>query len=232
VNPRSIGFLSLERGARQRSAWQRSAALLAAILVAAPASADSEHDYVGVEKCRTCHEKELMGNQVATWSKGPHGRAYETLLSEASLAIVVDLGLAEAAVESDACLRCHVTAHGVSPLRIAHLLARSDGVQCESCHGPGRDYRKKKIMADRERAARKGLLDAGSDATICTACHNEESPTFDPNRYSLADGTTVGFDFEIAKTRVPHEIPENVKGRFIELEELEKEREKAAAAAD
>ena len=107
MNPRSIGFLSLERGAWQRGARQRSAVLLAAILVAAPASGDSEHDYVGVEKCRTCHEKELMGNQVATWSKGPHGRAYETLLSEASLAIAVELGLAEGPVESDTCLRCH-----------------------------------------------------------------------------------------------------------------------------
>ena len=196
---------------------------------AKPASGEREHDYVGVEKCRTCHEKELMGNQVATWSKGPHARAFDTLASEASLAIAAELGLSEAPGESAACLRCHVTAHGVSPLRIANPVAVSDGVQCESCHGPGRDYRKKKIMADREKAARKGLWDAGAEAAICTACHNEESPTFDPNRYELADGSTAGFDFEIAKSRVLHEIPEDVKGRFIELEELEKAREKQAS---
>jgi hypothetical protein len=193
------------------------------LTIAFSAHAGREHDYVGFEKCRTCHEKELMGNQVATWQAGPHARAYETLLGEESLAIAQKLGLREAPVASDACLSCHVTAHGVPPTRIANLLALADGVQCESCHGPGRDYRKKKIMADPKKAAKKGLLDAGGDATICIACHNEESPTFDATRYQLTDSTTAGFDFEIAKTRIPHEIPEHVRGRFIELEKAEKE---------
>jgi hypothetical protein len=165
---------------------------------------------------------------VATWSAGPHGRAYQTLTTAASLTLAKQLGIEVPPSESDGCLRCHVTAHDVPPVRIAHPLARADGVQCESCHGPGRDYRKKKIMSERKKAVRKGLWDAGTDGAICVACHNEESPTFDAGRYTRADGSKTGFDFELAKGRILHEIPEHVKGRFIELEDAEKAREKAA----
>ncbi len=199
------------------------------LLPAASAVAEGEHDYVGVEKCRSCHGKELMGDQVGVWSEGPHRRAYESLLGEESASIVKERGIEGPAHESDTCLRCHVTAFGVSPLRIANLLAPNDGVQCESCHGPGRDYRKKKIMSDREKAEKKGLWDAGHDTAICSSCHNPESPTYDPLRYVLRDGTTTGFDFELAKGRIPHAIPEHVRGRFIELEEAEKAAQKKAA---
>ena len=206
-----------------RASWM----LFVLVVAAVPASAEKEHDYVGFEKCRTCHEKELMGNQVQAWSEGPHHRAYETLTSEASAAIAKELGIETPPHESAACLSCHVTAYGVPPVRIANPVDAVDGVQCESCHGPGRDYRKKKIMADSEVAKSKGLWDAAGSEGICVACHNTESPTYDPERYLRADGTTAGFDFEIAKTRVPHAIPSDVKGRFIELEEAEKAAEKA-----
>ena len=206
----------------------RAAMMIPLLLAAAPAaSAEKLHDYVGVEKCRTCHEKELMGNQVRVWAEGPHRRAYETLTTQASVAIAKELGIETPPYQSDACLRCHVTAHGVSPVRIANPVELVDGVQCESCHGPGRDYRKKKIMSDLEVATSKGLWDAGAAEAICAACHNPESPTYDEDRYVRADGTTIGFDFEIAKTRVPHVIPADVKGRFIELEDAEKAAEKA-----
>jgi hypothetical protein len=199
-------------------------------VLAGAASAGSEklHDYVGVEKCRTCHEKELIGNQVGALSEGPHRRAYETLTEDASLAIAKGLGIATLPQESEACLRCHVTAYGVPAVRIASPLAYMDGVQCESCHGPGRDYRKKQIMSDRARAAKKGLWDASRDEAICTGCHNSESPTYDPARYLRPDGTTSGFDFEIAKGRIAHAIPADVKGRFVELEAAEKAARKAA----
>ena len=100
--------------------------------LALPVAAGEEHDYVGVEKCRTWHEKELMGDQVGVWSEGPHRRAYETLLGEESASIAKRLELEGPAHESDACLRCHLTAFGVSPLRIANPPVPDDGGQCES----------------------------------------------------------------------------------------------------
>ncbi len=198
------------------------------LLVGSPAAA-RDRDWVGVEKCRTCHEKQLMGDQVAAWRSGPHRHAYATLKSPASLAIAAEQGLDRPPAESDACLGCHLSAHGVPPVRVAHPLGREDGVQCETCHGPGRDYRKKKIMSDRKLATRKGLRDADDEA-LCIGCHNASSPTFDPNRYQLPDGSRAGFDFATAKERIAHPIPADVKGRFVELEDAQEAAEEAAEA--
>ncbi len=200
-----------------------------AALAAQAADRDSgEHQYVGARKCKSCHGKELMGDQYGAWLKDPHHRAFETLKNEHSLAIAKEKGLAEPPHQSDACLSCHVTAYGVPATRIAHELDPADGVQCESCHGPGRDYRKKKVMSDREQALAKGLWDVGEDPAICTGCHNPESPTFDPERYTLPDGSHAGFDFAQASERIAHPIPEHVKGRYLELEEERKQARDAA----
>lgn len=186
-------------------------------------AASGEHDYVGADKCRKCHGKELIGDQYGAWRRDPHHRAFETLKGEESLRIARERGLEKPPHEADACLVCHVTAHGVAPVRIAHELDPADGVQCESCHGPGRDYRRKKIMSDRDAAMARGLWDAGNDAAICTACHNPKSPTFDPRRYRLPDGSHAGFDFEQAVARIAHPIPQDVKGRYVELEEEQRQ---------
>lgn len=198
------------------------------LLLSAPAWAGGEHEYVGVAKCKTCHKKELIGNQVAAWTASFHKGAFETLKNEESAAIALARGIEGPAHEADACLGCHTTGYGLPADRFAYDLDPADGVQCEACHGPGRDYRKKKIMSDPELAREKGLWDAENDSAICIACHNADSPTFDPERYTLADGSYSGFDFALAKERIPHAIPENVKGRFIELEEEEKRKKKAA----
>jgi hypothetical protein len=50
----------------------------------APAEAEEPHEYVGVKKCRSCHKKELMGDQYRAWLDGPHANALETLKSDAS----------------------------------------------------------------------------------------------------------------------------------------------------
>ena len=42
-------------------------------------------------------------------------------------------------------------------------------------------------------------------------CHNEESPTWNPEKYTRADGTKVGFDFEQAKKLTEHPNPLKAK---------------------
>ena len=207
--------------------WTWLGALAAGVALARGGAAQEAHQYVGAAKCKTCHGKELIGDQYTAWkTKDPHHRAFATLKAEASRAIAAQRGLATPAHEAPECLECHVTAFGAPAMQIATQLDPALGVQCESCHGPGRDYRKKKVMADPERAHAKGLWDAEEDAAICTKCHNERSPTFDAKRYTLSGGKTAGFDFEQAKARIPHPIPEDVKGKYLELE---KQRRGAAA---
>jgi hypothetical protein len=185
--------------------------------------------FVGVAKCRSCHKKELIGNQYGEWQKGPHAKAFTTLKGDKAIKIAKEKGLAKPAHESPECLKCHVTAHGVPAARIRYPLKESDGIQCESCHGPGNDYRKKTTMSDEKKAIAAGLWKPGKDAKICTDCHNDESPSWDPKKFKLANGSTVGFDYEQAKKKIEHEIPEDVKGHYLELV---KKKKAAGGAAD
>lgn len=193
------------------------------------ASAPLEHDYVGVGKCKSCHGKELMGDQVAVWRRGPHRPGLDVLKSESSRELALGLGLTQPAHEAPECLVCHLTAFEVPASRISRPLDPEDGVQCESCHGPGRSYRKKKIMSDPERAHAQGLWEPAKDHGICLRCHNRQSPTFDPKRFQLEDGGTTDFDYEQAAVQIAHPIPEDVKGKYLELEKKQKEAEKEAS---
>ena len=192
------------------------------------ASAPIEHDYVGVKKCKSCHKKELMGDQIQVWHEGPHRRAWESLKSPESLELAAQLGLSQSPSEAPECLACHVTAYGVPAERISRPLTEADGVQCESCHGPGRRYRKKKVMSDPERARENGLWSISDASGICQRCHNPESPTFRVDRFVRKDGSTAGFDYEVAVQAIAHPIPEHVKGHYLELEAQRKKEEKAA----
>jgi Cytochrome c554 and c-prime len=188
------------------------------LLVGMVATASAkEHLYVGAAKCRSCHAKELIGNQYGAWQKGPHAKAFTTLKGEKAIKLAKEKGLATPPHESPECLECHVTGHGVPAARIRYPMKASDGVQCESCHGPGNDYRKKTTMSDEKKAIAAGMWQPGKEAKICTDCHNDRSPSWDPKKFKLANGSTVGFDFEQAKEKIAHEIPKDVKGHYLEL---------------
>ena len=182
---------------------------LALWLLLGTTPAEGDHHFVGADKCKTCHKKELIGNQYGVWLDGPHHRAYLTLRGEAAQAVAAERGLAVPPHEADDCLRCHTTSHGVPPERMANVLVPADSVQCESCHGPGADYRKKKIMSDRDKSIAAGMWEPGNEEKVCLTCHNDESPTWDAAK---------GFDYAAAKKKIAHPIPEDVKGRYIELE--------------
>jgi hypothetical protein len=125
-----------------------------------------------------------------------------------------------------------VTGHGVAAAQIRYPLKASDGVQCESCHGPGNDYRKKKVMSDEKKAIAAGMWQPGDEEKICTTCHNQKSPSWDPKKFKLANGSTVGFDFEQAKEKIAHPIPKDVKGHYLEIVAKRKAAGQAGAGED
>jgi hypothetical protein len=170
-------------------------AALALILAAAAVAADAEFE--GVDGCKMCHKKDKSGDQYGKWLEGPHAGAYEALASDAAKAIATEKGLGNPQ-EAAECLKCHVTAAGVDPARLGSKYKVEDGVGCESCHGPGSEYKSMKVM----KAITAGETDAASvglvkpTAETCTGCHNEESPTF------------KGFDFAEYSKKIDHSIPE------------------------
>ena len=170
------------------------------------ADAKGDHEFAGYMKCKTCHKKAEIGNQVGVWLKSRHAKAFETLGTEKAKAWGAEAGVDDPQSD-DRCIKCHSTAHGVPDDMVSKKFDRTAGVQCETCHGAGKDYRKKKIMIDRDQAIANGLIIPTED--LCTKCHNDESPAWDPQRYTLADGSTVGFDFEQAAKAIAHPVPED-----------------------
>jgi excinuclease UvrABC ATPase subunit len=74
-----------------------------------------------------------------------------------------------------------------------------DGVQCETCHGPGSAYKDMKIMKDKNLAVENGLIVHDNNEVFCVSCHNSESQTF------------VKFDFNEAWDKIKHDIPQENK---------------------
>lgn len=139
-------------------------------------------NYIGVDKCKTCHKKPDQGEQFSIWEKSQHAKAFETLKGEEAAKIAKEKGLTVAAYEAPECLKCHVTGHDAAADKKEDKFKVEDGVQCESCHGPGSEYKSKKVMQDRKAAIEKGmaaiLVKDGTAEKQCITCHNSESPTY------------------------------------------------------
>jgi hypothetical protein len=176
------------------------------LLAVGPAYADGKkpHQYAGATKCRSCHEKDGIGNQYGKWLESKHARAFDTLASDKAKEWGKDRGV-ESPQTSDKCVKCHVAGYGAPKAELGMKYGQKEGVTCEACHGPGSDYRKKKIMMDQKEAVKHGLV--LQSEKVCTTCHNDESPAWDPKRYKLAGGKTAGFDYEQAKKAIAHAVP-------------------------
>lgn len=164
---------------------------------------EKQREFVGASKCKTCHKKEEQGAQFVKWSESPHAKAYATLASDEAKAIAKEKGI-EDPQKADECLKCHVTGHGVAAEFLGTKYDVADGVGCESCHGAGGDYYRKKTMA----AITAGEIDGATVGLVrpteetCKGCHNEESPTFD------------GFDFKEMAKKIAHPWPDAYKAEL------------------
>ncbi len=181
--------------------------LIAAFLMAAPGMSRAEgkqRRYVGVAKCKMCHRKAEQGEQYTIWSKTKHAKAYENLATPKAKELAKKAGVADPQKDGK-CLKCHVTAYGVDPQYLGKKYKMEDGVGCESCHGAGGDYAKKSIMKKLtagEITPESVGLTFPPDEKVCVKCHNDESPVF------------KGFNFEEAKKKIAHPIPEARKAMY------------------
>ena len=114
---------------------------------------DQQNGYVSATACQQCHEQEYL-----QWSATRHAFAYQTLVKKERY---FDAG----------CVSCHTTGFGYpTGFHIADSDARLEGVQCETCHGPG-----KRHVGN----PKKSNIRSGADTSLCLQCHDtEHSPGF------------------------------------------------------
>lgn len=119
-----------------------------------------ESEYVGAAKCQFCHDA-----QHKVWQDSKHASAFEALEN-------VNKSY------DPFCVACHVVGYekdgGFIDIAMTdHLL----GVQCENCHGPGRQH-------INSRGKQKTPTSDWSKEKICQQCHvQKHSPSFKVENY-------------------------------------------------
>ncbi len=129
--------------------------MLALIVVMSMTVYAGDAKYVGAAKCKTCHNADKNGAQFKKWSNEAHSKAYEVLKSESAAKKAKAAGI-EDPLKSDNCLACHTTAHGKKNVDKSYKI--EEGVGCESCHGPGSEYKKMSTMKEKDKAIAAGMI--------------------------------------------------------------------------
>jgi len=164
---------------------------------------------VGTKTCAMCHKKAESGDQFGKWQASPHAKAFELLGAPEAKAAGAKVGVAEPQ-KSGKCLKCHSTAYNFTEeSKATEKVLVEDGVSCESCHGPGKNYKAKATMEDQAQAIAGGLIHPATAS--CTLCHNDQSPTWNAEKYTTKDGKKVGFDPEQAYEKIKHLDPKKQK---------------------
>ena len=116
-----------------------------------PMERDRSNNFVGNDKCGSCHQAEL--NQ---WKTTAHAKAFDTLVEDQKDKI-------------PQCLACHTVGFGYA---MGYTSGRPQdslkGVGCESCHGPGSKHAAAPTKANIRRAITK---------QHCADCHTTERST-------------------------------------------------------
>lgn len=157
--------------------------------------AQNGYTYIGVESCGMCHKTEKQGSQLSIWKNSAHSKAFETLKTEKADQIAAEKGFKTPAAETAECLKCHVTGYNLDASMMGKKFKVEDGVQCETCHGPGSAYKDMKVMKDRDLSIKNGLVFHDKLENFCIGCHNVESPTY------------VDMDINEAWQKIIHSVP-------------------------
>ena len=110
-------------------------------------------EYISANTCQSCHEQEYL-----QWSATRHAFAYQTLLKKERYF-------------DPSCVSCHTTGFGYTTgFQIGDQHSTLKGVQCETCHGPGKQHAGN---------PKKSNIRSGKDTSLCLQCHDaEHSPGF------------------------------------------------------
>ena len=157
--------------------------VLTAYLILPAQLSAQPYSYEGTAVCGMCHKTEKSGNQLKIWQDSKHAQAFKALQTPAADKVAAGKGFKTKAAETKESLKCHVSGYGIDKALVGAKFKVEDGVQCETCHGPGSAYKNMAIMKNKPEAQKKGLMVHADAAKFCTTCHNAESPFFKAFKY-------------------------------------------------
>lgn len=161
---------------------RQAAGFAAGIIFAVSAAhgADTPPKFLGANSCAnsSCHGGAGQNqNQFLVWSlKDFHSqRPAATLTTARSKQIAEALAIKDATADAR-CTTCHEPLHEVPENRRGENFKVSEGVSCESCHGPAENWlrshtRTDYTRADRTAAGMRDLQNLYVRANNCVACH-------------------------------------------------------------
>src|SRR5688572_205705 len=185
----------------------------------ATAQAGTGATYVGVASCSgtTCHgrsegdgavvrQDEIMLWQDPSTAAGAHSRAYAVLQDPRSQVIAQRLGIGEAS-RAPMCLGCHATPPGPRGARFQ----QTDGIGCESCHGPASGWLSSHYAVGGTHAnnVSRGLVpleNPRARAAICLDCHfgSADQNQFVTHRIMAAGHPRISFELDLFTTLQQH----------------------------
>ena len=150
----------------------------AAVFAILAGSAAAEPEFEGRKKCSSCHK-----SQGESWAETAHAKAIDSLKPKTrdKAKLKAKLDPKKDYTQDKNCIGCHVDGFGKEG---GYIIQEPDkfltGVGCESCHGPGSEYRRihrkggEQFEKSKKTTPRQSLADAGQDfqfAERCNACH-------------------------------------------------------------
>jgi hypothetical protein len=177
-------------------------------LAQAEESADGPPKYLGVVTCAgsTCHgaghpvgDARISQTEFLSWHRDDaHSKAYRVLIEDKGQRIARNLGLDNAGTAPE-CLACHAT---FVPAEVrGKRFQLSDGVGCESCHGPASKWLGQHVTgeASREENIKAGMYrteEPVARAALCLSCHLGNQDKFATHRLMGAGHPRLSFELD------------------------------------
>ncbi len=154
-------------------------------------------DFIGAVGCSSslCHgggpapitnqqvvvETQKKRNAFTIWKgRDAHAKSWATLATERSARMSASMGLGKPQ-DTSRCTECHAPLAGVSASRLGPLARVEDGISCESCHGPSREWVRQHTRLDLNHGQRtslgmRDLHNLYNRANNCVSCHQVLPP--------------------------------------------------------
>lgn len=189
-----------------------------------PAQAPVSPQFAGAGSCSAsaCHNGYFSHSstrqEYTTWiTRDSHAKAYEVLFAERAQQIQKNLHQTVSAHEDQRCLSCHVAPDfDVKKPPTDASYFKTDGVSCESCHGPAKawlplhhlDAWQVKTPAQKKRLGMNDTQSLTGRAQLCVQCH-VGAPGMDVDHDLIAAGhPRLHFEFAAFHAHMPRHWPD------------------------